>query len=254
MRRLLPLLALSATVGFSGLALAGEPGQLGTARLILQINASSPRTGTAAKPRPVGVEFSTIVYTTDGQRPSNAVKSNRIRLTGFRINPSAFAKCLESTLEKQGPSGCPRKSKVGTGTGTADARPAVATPVNAKVQIFNGTLDIDANGKPRKPVPALLIYADAGGGIKTYLPAPYLGRDTVETDPGNPPTPGQQPLFSIVALHLIVPPKTTKVGRRTVAFIEAPRTCPRGVWRYTQTNTYWSGERVSFFDTQPCTR
>ena len=120
-------------------------------RLILQVNASPPRAGSAARPQPAALDFSSLVYTSDGLRSSRSSRTIKIRFTGFRFHPSRFAKCLESKLEKTGPSACPAASKLGTGSATADARPVVPTPVQAKVQAFNGTLDIDDKGKSIPP-------------------------------------------------------------------------------------------------------
>jgi hypothetical protein len=245
---------VASALGLGGVALAGEPSTIGKDHLVLQIKSSPPRASTVARPQPVGVDFSSLLYTDDGQRSERDTKTIKIRFTGFRFNPSFFAKCLESKLEKTGPSACPKASKLGTGTASADARPTIAAPVTAKVQAFNGTLDTDAAGKPIPPKPAILIFADAGGGIKTYLPTLFRGRDTVETAEGTPPTPGQRSLFDIVSLHLILPAKTIQVGRKTVGFTEAPSTCSGGVWRYVQTNSYYSGETSVAKDTQPCVK
>jgi hypothetical protein len=126
--------------------------------------------------------------------------------------------------------------------------------LTARVQAFNGTLDIDAAGRHITPRPAILIFADAGGGIKTYLPTLFRSADTVETAEGTPPSPGTQSLFTLTSLHLILPSKTKRVGGRTVAYAETPRSCPGGRWRYVQTNSYYSGEKVVTTDTQPCVR
>ena len=252
MRRLVFLAPAALLVGFGGIALAGEPSSIGTDNQILQVKASPPRAGTALRPQPAAIDFSALLYTSDGKRSSLSTRTIKVRFTGFHFNPSAFAKCLESKLEKTGPSACPAASRLGGGTAMADARPTLATPLTAKVQAFNGTLDIDAAGKPIAPKPAILIFADAGGGLKTYLPTLFRSADTVETAEGTPPTPGTQSLFTITSLHLILPAKTKRVGRRTVAYADTPRSCPGGRWRYVQTNSYYSGEKVVTTDTQPC--
>jgi len=248
MRRVALIVIAGSLAGLGGIAIAGEPASSGNDNLILQVNASPPRAGSAA-----ALDFSSLVYTSDGLRSSRSSRTIKIRFTGFRFHPSRFAKCLESKLEKTGPSACPAASKLGTGSATADARPIVPKPVQAKVQAFNGTLDIDDKGKPIPPKPAILIYADAGGGIKTYLPTLFRGSDTVETAEGTPPAPGTQSPFTISSLHLTLPAKTKRVGRRRVAFAETPRTCRRR-WTFVQTNTYYSGEKVVAKDTQPCVR
>jgi hypothetical protein len=253
-RKLVVLASGMLLAGLGGIALAGEPATLGNDIGILQVSASPPRSGTAARPRPAAVDFSTVFYTSNGQRTARSSRTIAIRFAGFRFNPSSFAKCLESKLEQAGPSACPAASKIGTGTAVADARPTLPTPVRANVVAFNGTLDNDAAGNPAPPRPAILILADAGGGIKSYIPVLFRGKDTVVTAEGTPPAPGTQSLFSITALHLVLPAKTKRVGRRKVAFAETPRSCPGGRWRFVQTNTYYSGETLVATDTQPCVR
>src|SRR5262249_11283696 len=57
---------------------------------------------------------------------------------GGKYNGSKFPKCKLSTLQAKGPSGCPKGSKIGTGSGVGYARPVVTDPVSAKLTIFNG--------------------------------------------------------------------------------------------------------------------
>ena len=211
MRPIVLVLALAATAGLSAAALAGEPSTLGQDHLILQVNASPPKAGTTRRPQIVGIEFDTRLYTDNGQRSVRSVRTNAFRFTGFRFNPSPFAKCVESKLEKRGPSACPAGSRLGSGTAIADARPTPLGIITAKAQIFNGILDVDANGKPITPKPALLVYAKAPNLPAAYIPTLFKGRDGLITDEGNPPAPGGQSLYSITALHVKLPAKTMRV-------------------------------------------
>lgn len=240
-------------VCLAAVAFAGEPSTLGVDHLILQVKASPPRAGTLASPQAVGLEFSSREFTDDGQRSARDSKTIAFRFTGFRFHPEAFAKCLESKLEKTGPSACPAGSKIGTGDALADPRPTLSAPVAAKAIAFNGTLDTDAAGKPMKPVPAILLYAETSTGLKAYIPTLFKGQDGLITAEGTPPAQGTRSLFTVAAVHLKLPAKTTKVKGKTVGFVTAPTSCS-GAWKFSQTNVYYTGEKQSAFDTQPCVR
>jgi hypothetical protein len=207
---------------------------------------------------PVGLVFDSREYTDDGQRTTHPTRTNAFRFNGFRFHPNAFAKCLESKLEKVGPSACPKASRLGKGYAIADARPTLPNPVLAQAQVFNGTLDIDASGKSIKPAPAVLIYAQTADGIKAYVPTRFKGSDGLITAERAAPPAGQQPLYTLTAVHLSLPAKTTTVKGRTVGFMEAPRSCPHGVWSFSEVDTYVSDPtshpdnvRTSR-DSQPC--
>jgi hypothetical protein len=80
----------------------------------VKASTNPPRKGSKSKTVPVGVKFDYQVGEASGNRPS-PVKTYSIRFKGLRTNPSVAAACKQSTLESQGPKGCPAKSIVGTG-------------------------------------------------------------------------------------------------------------------------------------------
>ena len=90
--------------------------------------------------------------------------------------------------------------------------------------------------------------------MKSYIPTLFKGTDGLITDEGVPPAAGQQSAFTITALRLTLPAKTARVRGKTVGFLEAPRTCPGGRWRFSQVNSFYSGEKITALDTQPCVR
>jgi hypothetical protein len=238
----------------AGVAVAGEPSNTAGDHVILQVNVSPPITSTAAKPVPVGLVFDSREYTDDGQRTTHPTRTNAFRFNGFRFHPEAFAKCLESKLEKVGPSACPKASRLGKGYAIADARPTLPEPVRAQTLAFNGTLDIDASGKSIKPAPAVLIYAQAANGVKAYVPALFKGTDGLITAERAAPPAGQQPLFTLTAIHLSLPAKRTTVKGKTVGFVESPRTCSHGAWSFSEVDTFTDAAtppRTSR-DTQSC--
>jgi hypothetical protein len=222
----------------AGVAVAGEPSNTDGDHVILQVTVSPPVKSTAAKPVPVSLVLDSREYTDNGQRSTHPTRTNEFRFNGFRFHPNAFAKCLESKLEKEGPSACPKGSRLGKGYFIADARPTLPDPIRAEAQVFNGTLDIDASGKPRKPARAVLIYAQAANGIKAYVPVLFKGRDRLITAERTAPEPGQQPLYTLTAVHLTIPAKTKTVKGKTVGFMEAPRTCSHGAWNFSEVDTF----------------
>jgi hypothetical protein len=219
---------------------------------ILRVAASPPVAGTADDPQPVALQFDSLEYTDSGQRSKLYTKTLAYRFNGFRFHHGAFPTCLESKLEKSGPGACPTASKIGTGKAVADARPTLAGKVKAKVQAFNGMLDVDSAGEPITPVPAVLIVAKSTSGLTAYVPVLFKGGDKLVTAKRPPPNGDNPPPFTIVRLSLKLPLKTTTKDAKTVSYIEAPRSCPGGKWKFSQLDTTYSGEKLTATDSQPC--
>jgi hypothetical protein len=57
---------------------------------------------------------------------------------GGKYNSNKFPRCKLAALQARGPSGCPSKSRIGSGTGVGAAKPIVTDPVNGKLTLFNG--------------------------------------------------------------------------------------------------------------------
>jgi hypothetical protein len=239
---------------------AGEPSDASGDHVILQVTVSPPRVSTAKRPQPVGVVIDSREYTDDGQRTTHPTRTNALRFNGFRFHPGAFPRCRESKLEKQGPAACPAGSRLGKGYVIADARPTLPEPLRASALVFNGLLDVDFAGKPITPVPAVLIYASTSGGLKAYVPARFKGKDGVITAERAQPAPGQQSPYTLTALHLRLPAKTKRISGKTRGFMEAPRSCPGGLWQFSETDKFVekfgvppSDVRISR-DSQPCVK
>jgi hypothetical protein len=246
------LLAAAATaaalLGLVSAAHAGAParGPTGKNFLVLQFKVSPPRAGQA-----VALEFDSFAGNdVDATFPA-ANDSTRIidvRLAkGFTVNSSVGVNCTRAQVDRNA---CPRASQVATGTATADARPTIATPVQARVTAFRG----------RTPTgrPALFLRAVAnlnGQQVPLVLvaeikpAAPGFGPSFV-VDSG-PLTSGSGPLFGISQLHLNIPDKVVRVGGRAVHFVVAPPTC-RGSWLFEQVNTAYSGAKLIATDRMPC--
>jgi len=251
-RSIVAAAVVTALAGVTALALAVEPTSLEIPNLIVRVSASPPVAGTAAKPQPVALEFDSLEYTDSGQRSQLYTRTLAYRFNGFSFHPGAFAKCRESKLEKSGPKACAKASRIGTGSAVVDARPTLPDKIKADVVAFNGMLDVNSAGEPITPVPAVLIFARGSNGAKAYVPVLFKGGDRLVTTDRPPPQDGQPPAFSIVRLHLKVPVKTKSANGRTVGYVEAPLSCPRGKWKFTQLNSTYSGEKLTATDTQPC--
>ena len=145
-----------------------------------------------------------------------------------------------------------RASQVGTGTATADARPAIATPVQARVTAFNGKTTAG------RPAVLLRAVANISGNQVPLVIVAQLGPAGSGFGPSfvvdnGPLTPGQNPAYNIRQLHLNLPDKVVRVRRRFVHFLVAPPTC-RGSWLYEQVNTSYGGGRWIATDRVPCVR
>ena len=81
---------------------------------------------------------------------------------GAVVNARFFPKCNPARLRQQGPKGCPRRSRIGSGRAIGVAPPIVTDDVNAKVTLFNGTLQ---GGNP-----TIIIYAVPDLGPVMTLP------------------------------------------------------------------------------------
>ena|SRR3712207_1392351 len=104
---------------------------------------SPAREGSAKNPVPIGIDFDYEVGTTDGRRPS-PIEKYSIRFGGVIVNQAVAPRCPNSTVQNEGPDGCPAGSIVGTGfienaTGARDNPNDQSVVCNASVQVINGT-------------------------------------------------------------------------------------------------------------------
>jgi hypothetical protein len=249
-RPLAAMLVATAVLGTAASAQAGAPTRSngGQDFLVLQVKVAPPRANSA-----VGLEFDSFAgndVTGAVPAPNDSTRINDVRLArGFKVNPGAFVQCTVAQANKNQ---CPRASRVGSGTATADARPTIATPVQASVVAFNGKTSA---GKP-----ALLLRAVAtlnGSKVPLVLvveikPATGGFGPRFVLDNG-PLTPGTAPLFGITQLHLVFPVRIARVGRRVVPYLVSASTC-RGSWLFEQINTAYSGAREIATDRMPCVR
>lgn len=238
-RRLTVPVALSLLAGVPVVAIAAA-GTNGQSNLTTKAAIKPAQASTKAKPRAVAFDYSQTLAAKDGSRITDHVRYVTITMpVGMRFDINAVPQCKESTLEDktQGTSACPAGSIVGAGSGTADARPAVAALIPSKVTAYNGVLDTDVNGNPQAAVPALLLVAEANG-VQAKFPFEIRGH-TLFLDDGPPAADGSADAF--IARDLVLHLKRL-VGSKHTPYIRAPTACPKGGWKFTTKFTFSSGQ------------
>jgi hypothetical protein len=181
---------------------------------------------------------------------------------GGTYNGKLFPKCKFSAVQAQGPSACPKGSKIGTGTATASAKPVIDL-VNAKVTIYNG--------EPKGGNPTVILYnvPDISSPIavqgtvakKSAVSCGDGGRcDYVLTFdvPDIPTLPGQ-PNASVLTVKtttsnvFVKKKKRVRGKRRTVKIplIGAPTKC-KGKWVADSTVTFADGTTATAKTSTSC--
>src|SRR3954470_17793322 len=113
------------------------------------------------RPWAVGLGTSMAFANPDGSQPS-PVRQIHLRFPPGKANWTAFPACDQQRLEqRKDPDGCPAGSRIGKGTSTVWARPIVADPIPARIDVFNGP----ASGSGR----VLLFLARTSGAINTQM-------------------------------------------------------------------------------------
>ena len=171
---------------------------------------------------------------------------------GIRLNYRDFPTCDQDRLEANGPRGCPRGSKVGTGRIRADARPVVTNEVGGTVTAFNG--------KNRTyllyVVPEISSPLVIPGKLEGSRSKPRLNFQVplVPTLPGQPNA--TLTYFEVKTGGKVKKRKRVRGKRRrvTVNYIENARRCTQSGWGWKIDFTYENGERLSPTDEVRCRR
>ena len=155
-----------------------------------------------------------------------------------RFNPQAYPHCVASqeyvTLD------CPRRSLVGTGSATIDARPVIPQPLRQSARIFNLSDDLDVNNEPRqRPVSGILFLVSIGSlnfdfqedrrKLRAELPPEFYG-----------------PEYQMLPIRIAR--FAGELGRLggDRPFVQRSKACPRaGRWRFKATETYFNGPRLA---------
>jgi hypothetical protein len=163
---------------------------------------------------------------------------------GGKYNGSKFPKCKLTALQAKGPSGCPKGSKIGSGTGAGYARPVVTDPVSAKLTIFNGGSQI-----------FVFVLPDLGptfvtvGKVIHKKDGPY----DYTLDFKIPPikTLPSAPDASVGTVDTNTPKKTLKKGKKKYPLIVTPKKC-KGSWKAEGNFYFQDGTVVKSPITQKC--
>jgi hypothetical protein len=155
---------------------------------------------------------------------------------GGKYNGPKFPKCSLNALNSKGPSGCPSKSKIGTGTGVGYAKPVVDQPVQGKLTIFNGGNKI-----------FVYVFPDLGptfvtvGDVIKKKEGPY----DYTLDFKIPPikTLPSAPDAAVGSVSTNTPKKFIKKGRKKIALIITPKKC-KGTWKAEGIFHFKTGETV----------
>jgi hypothetical protein len=175
-----------------------------------------------------------------------------IKLPGGTYNGKRFPRCKLTTLRAKGPKGCPKRSRIGTGSGVGMARPVVTDPVKGKLTIFNG------DQKGGRDTVLVFVLPDLG---PTFVSVGKVikKRRKYTLDFTIPPikTLPSAPDASVVSVKTKTPVKRIvkrRGGKRKKYYlITAPRTC-KSRWKGSGTFYFANGETRTVPISQKCRR
>jgi hypothetical protein len=227
----------------------------------------TPRPNKASKkhkPRSISLGIDLGVTDDTGAKPSPLTKTVMRFNKGGQYNARYLPKCSAQKLASEGPSACPKRSRIGSGSATADARP-VLTNVNATLTIFNGGRSKGADRVILYAVPEISSPITLVGTVKKKRKGRYDYVLTFDVPP-IPTLPGQ-PNASVTSVKTktfrrIVKHKRIRVRRhgqvrrRTVRLplIAAPRVCKHKKWYAEGTFVYESGQTIKKTISTRCRR
>jgi hypothetical protein len=164
--------------------------------------------------------------------------------SGFKFNTKVLPTCTKAKLQSSGPSGCPSKSKVGTGSASSVTGLSAIDPVDLDVTAFNANNAIlfYIKSKPGEPAATLVIE----GKIR---------RTTLTTTV--PKLPQPTPFGEAILTEFNINVKAFTKGRGSGAqFFAMTGKCPSSrKWTTTYTNVYDDGRgNVTVKDTASCRR
>jgi hypothetical protein len=191
----------------------------------------------AGKPTGLKVDFT---VSEPGQPQPPILNRVVIKLQkGGKYNSSKFPRCKLPTLQAKGPTACPSRSKIGTGTGIGRALPVVEDPVNGKLTLFNGS---KVGGKDAVFV---YVFPDLGPTfvVVCKISKKVQGNFDYTLDCSIPPikTLPSAPDASVVETKTTTRKKTIKKGKRKYPLIVAPRKCS-GTWKAEAQFFFQTGE------------
>lgn len=236
-----------AAVACAALVVAGvvHAQSSGNAVQTLTVKVKPAKAGSKKKPRGVTLDVTTLLTTRDGSKASPATRTVVSFAKGLKFNSSKFPTCNQTSLEQNGPSGCPKGSQVGKGSAIVDARPVIATPINGT------TLGFNAKGSK------ILLYTVTTVPISTSTTLvgtlkKASGKYGTKLDVVIPPLPTLpgQPNATITKFQLTTK-ATIKKGKKKYNYIEAPTTCKKS-WPFAGKFTFEDGTTLTASSTVKC--
>jgi len=103
--------------------------------LTIDSKVSSNKAGTKKKPKGVNLTFKTTWTTPEQFEPPIIQRGTAFFPKGSLYNGKKYPKCSLSRLNRKGPTGCPKGSIMGKGTGSAFADTVITRP---KITVVNG--------------------------------------------------------------------------------------------------------------------
>lgn len=231
-------IALVGVVAVAAVAIAGEAGPSPTGQ-IQSLDAKHSPNKASKKKKKVGtlVTITLNLKKQDGTQPSPTTRSIVTLPKGMGMNYSKFVACDKAKLEANGPSGCPSKSKVGSGKLTAGAEPVIPS-VQGTVTAFNGKNK------------TYLLYVVPEISSPLVIPGKLKGNVLDFTVPLVPTLPGQ-PNATLTFFQVKTGGKTKK-GKKKYNYLENPTKCPSGGYPWKIAFKYENGESLTPTDTAPC--
>jgi hypothetical protein len=246
--------AVFCTFTFSTLAVADEAtSPSGQVQALDVVHLPNKRSASKRKARSTKVRVTLSLRRTDGTKPSptTGVKVHLPR--GMILNYNKFRKCSLSRLQSQGPRGCPRGSRIGTGSLKADATPVVSEPVGGTVTAFNGagrTLQLYV-------VPELSSPLTIVGKLSRAPEGPY--ENLLDFNVPLVPTLPGQPNATLTYFQVTIGGTTKKRqrvrGRRRtvkIPYIANSTRCVDRTYPWRFDFTYENGEQLRPVDAAPC--
>jgi hypothetical protein len=195
-------------------------------RIISTARATPDKAGTAKHPQGVSITAAAELITPRDMDPPIVDRVEILVGKGLIWNDGKYTKCSEQALKRQGPSGCPRASLMGSATATG-----MADTVAARVDllIFNG-------GENRKYIyatlnnPARVREVVVVQSSRLHGNGPWGHRETVNV----PKT-----LQIVAGVPLRLNKIHMQIGGKSYAkdFV-ASTSCPQGGWKYQVTASY----------------
>jgi hypothetical protein len=200
--------------------------------------------------RPVQLKLDYVAGTTDDSRLPD-LRSVSVYTGGIKTSYDSFKKCDESDVLAEGKKACPKGSKVGSGTATAEVHPPDSTTskqdLKVNVTIYNGRLETDRNGEVTDTVRDGLLFYTEVAGSKIALPFWAEDGNTRVTyyNPADDPTPpSDDALYTIKEVHLTFPRRSVRKNGKRIPYMGAPRECKEGNWTVTATNDRYAGGEI----------